>query len=171
MGARGPIASPAAEDEAAELCRLHVDRDEADERDMARRKAFESWKLSSGAFSPDAVAGSFGHLHAQAHARCLDQVLSALAGPGGDEARRILHEARVGCEASADAVTRASVVRCVHQRKLELFVAGVSPDAPGDRETLDRLLHVGAGAPLSEAQRADYCRTRELTGTGHPFCD
>lgn len=156
-----------AEDEAAELCRLHVDRTEADELRFDRRMAVESWKLSSGILPSGVSAANVGRLHAEAHGRCLDQVLSALEGPGGTVALRILHEARVSCESAPDSATSALARRCIHVRKLELFEAGDTQD----RETLDRLLQVGGGEPLSDAQRAEYCRTRELGGTGHPFCD
>ena len=171
VDARGPAPGPSVEDEAAELCRLHVDRSEADERAFDRRMAVETWKLSSGILPPDAAPSNFGRLHAEAHGRCLDQVISALEGPGGEEALRILHAARVGCEAAPDASSQALASQCVHRRKLEIFSSGGRTEGPAGRETLDRLLRVGDGAPLSEAQKADYCRSRELAGSGHPFCD
>lgn len=170
VAAHGPAGPPSLEDEAAELCRLHVDRRESEERAMARRLDAELWRLSSGALSPDTLGGGLGRLHAEAHGRCLDQVLSALEGPGGEAALRILQEARVGCEAAVGAGSRAHAVDCIHRRKLELFRAGGAAEGPAGRETLDRLLRVGGGAPLSDEQRAAYCRTRELAGTGHPLC-
>jgi hypothetical protein len=160
------------DDEVADLCRLHVDRDEVEERALERRVDAESWRIANLPPGSDPMLyAEVGRVHAEAHGRCLDRLVSALEGPGGAEALRILRDARLACESSPASRSRASVVECIHRRKLEIFFepAERGPEA-ASRETLDRLLRVGDGRPLSDREIEQYCRSRELYGTAHPFC-
>jgi hypothetical protein len=158
-------------DEAETLCSAHVDLGPRDEEMRDRRLAFETWRLSSGAVSLDETGGNLARIDSEVHGDCLDQVLPALSGSNGAEAVSVLGAARRSCERDGIPPASSALAQCIHARKLEVFAARAHADSPETRETLDRLLRVGGGAPLSPEQRASYCRTRELTGTGHPFCD
>jgi len=157
--------------EASALCDAHVDLGPGDEEAQRRRLRVATWQLSSGGLSLDDAMDELARAHHEARADCLDQVLPALAGDGGVAAVAILRAARVSCEADAALASPAALRECIHRRKLEIFAARNPSDGPRERETLDRLLRVGGGAPLPPALRGEYCRTRELTGTRHPLCE
>ncbi len=142
-----------------------------EEAELERSLQMENLRLSNGGIRIDDAAGNIARMQHEVHSTCLDQVLPALSGPGGVETVSILREARIACEDDDGDAAWTTVAECIHARKLEIFTQRHPEDSATHRETLDRLLQVGGGAPLSPAQRAEYCRTRELRGSRHPICD
>jgi hypothetical protein len=155
--------------EAAELCSARVSARPHEDAARERRLAWERQKLASGWTSLDEAGGNIARIQSGADHDCLDQVLTALSGDAGALAVSILREVRVSCERDGIPPASSALGQCIHQRKLEVFERRRPVDGAGARETLDRLLQVGGGAPLTEQQRVDYCRTRELSGP--PLCD
>ena len=171
--ARPQSREEAAISEAEDLCNAHVNMSQRDQAELDRQLQMERFRLSTGGINLGDAGGNIARIETEVHGTCIDQVMPALSGAGGVEAVSILREARLACEANDDdsAVGWRTVADCIHERKLEIFNARHPEDAALHRETFDRLLRVGGGAPLSPAQRAEYCRTRELQGSGHPICD
>jgi hypothetical protein len=164
-------AAEAALDEAAALCSARVSSGPSEERALQRRVGIEIQRMAAGATSFDDSADELARIHSEASDDCFDQVLPALAGEGGAEALAILRTARLSCEAEGVPPASSALAQCIHARKLDLFLQRSPSDGPRQRETLDRLLRVGGGAPLPPELREEYCRTRELGGTGHPLCE
>jgi len=171
---RAPPAAEQAEEaalqETAELCSAGVSLGAHDRDAVTRRLALQTMILAAGVTPFDETAGEIARIHADAQKDCYGQVLPALSGEAGVDAVAILREARLSCEADGMPPASAALAQCIHARKLERFTRRGVPDSPHERETLDRLLRVGGGAPLSSDERATYCRTRELNGSGSPLC-
>lgn len=161
----------AAADEAQALCSPSVSAAPPSDTVLGRRLALEQLRMSQGGMSMDDAAGRAARAHAHAWNDCLDVVLPALEGESGQDTVRILQDARRACEADGLPPESSALNRCIHERKLQIFRRETTAEGPAERETLDRLLRAGGGAPLSAEERAAYCRTRELGGTGHSFCD
>ncbi len=173
-GGPGEPADPLEEDalrEASALCDARVNLGPGDDEVQLRRLRVATAPLESGTLSFDDAMDEIARAHREARDDCLGEVVPALAGEGGKEAAQILRAARVSCEADAAVASPAALRECIHRRKLEIFAARNPSDGARERETLDRLLRVGGGAPLPPALREEYCRTRELAGTGHPLCE
>lgn len=164
----GPNA--AAEEETSILCAARVHLDEGDERLRQVRIRNDSARVSAGGASVDDTMARIARRQADEQRTCTDQILPALSGPGGKAALSILRSAREACEGGVAPESDLGFVACFHARKMAIYRERMPEDGPAARETLDRLLVVGGGAPLTDEERAAYCEQRELAGTRHPIC-
>lgn len=164
----GPNA--AAEEETSILCAARVHLDESDERLRELRIRSDSARVSAGGASIDDTMARIARREADEQRACTDQILPALSGPGGKAALSVVRSAREACEGGVAPESDLGFVACFHARKLAIYRERMPEDGPAARETLDRLLVVGGGAPLTNEERAAYCEQRELAGTRHPIC-
>jgi hypothetical protein len=156
--------------EAQQFCRARLAGDPRERDVLERRLELEQRRLASGVSALGNPTGNLAQIQHEASADCLAQVVPALSGDGGKEAVGILRAARLECEGD-DLPSAAALLQCIQRRTLEIFTRRGLGQDPSQRETLDRLLRVSGGEALSPEQRRDYCRSRELEGTGHPLCD
>lgn len=157
--------------EASALCSAGVNLGPGDDEALQRRMRVAAQQLRSDGVFLDEAMDEVARAHHEARSDCLAEVLPALEGEGGQAALDILRAARLSCEMDPRSTSPAELRACIHARKLEIFAARSPRDGRHERETLDRLLRVGGGAPLSLELREQYCRTRELSGTGHALCE
>lgn len=173
-GLGGPPPPPGSPDhafeEALRLCQEGALLDPDTQRRLDRRTRMQDDMLASGLLDVEEYGSGRDRQRRRAESECLADVEPLLRGPAGAEVARLLRLAGQRCEADGLVPGTRAYGQCLHVEKLEVFAERHPDPGPEARGTLDRLLALGGGEPLSDAARAAYCRTRELGGTGHPMC-